>query len=157
MTENTLNASRQPESEAQAPAQDRLALFEEAVRRLRNGETSTAAFSTWLEEVAAQMAERQRHLHEIYASLPPELEGAFVNEAQVGFRGIELYLTGIEHLRAYVSSEVDDLLEQAIEAMRKGNALILDAMRINRENREADDEASPLDEPDEPSAEDDKP
>lgn len=147
MTDNTLNAPRLPESDAEGHARDRLAMFEQAVRRLRSGETSAAAFSTWLEEVAAQMAERQRHLHEIYASLPPELEGAFVTEAEVGFRGIGLYLKGIEHLRAYVKNEVDALLDQAVEAMRAGNALILDAMRINRENREADDEASPRDEP----------
>lgn len=157
MTENTLDASRQPEDETAAPARDRLALFEDAVRRLRNHETSTAAFSTWLEGVAAQMAERQHHLQEIYASLPPELEGAFMREAEVGFRGVTLYLKGIEHLRDYVKREVDHLLDHALEAMRAGNILIVDAMRINRENREADDEASPLDEPNEPAGDEETP
>lgn len=132
----------------EAPSRDRLALFEAKIAQLRSGVISVTEFGAWLEEMAAQMAERQRQLQEIYSSLPPELEGAFGDEAQVGFKGISYYLTGVEHLRAHVVAPNDALLDRALEAMREGNRLIVEAMQINRDNRETDDdESSPLDEP----------
>lgn len=157
MAENPVETSQQVCNESSAPARDRLAMFEEAVAQVRSGETSVDGFSVWLEEMAAQMAERQRHLQEIYDALPPELAGAFVEEAEVGFQGITLYLDGIAHLRAYARQPQDELLDRALTAMRAGNALIVNAMHINRQNREAEDETSPLDEPDETTPDDETP
>jgi len=130
-----------------SPSRDRLAVFEDQIARVRSGALSPYEFGTWLEEMAAQMAERQKQLQEIYSSLPPELEGAFGDEARVGFEGVSFYLTGVEHLRAYVLAPNEALLDRALDAMHEGNRLIIEAMQINRDNREADDEPSPLDEP----------
>jgi hypothetical protein len=142
-----LDASSEEPRDGETAARERLAMFEDSVARLRRGEWNVEAFAEWLEEIALQMAERQQQLQQIYLSLPPELEEVFLEEVEIGFRGIGLYQTGIQSMREFVRTREDDLLDRALESMRAGNGLILEAMRINRTNREAEEvDSSPLDE-----------
>ncbi len=126
---------QQTASEEEQPSgHDRLRQFEEAVDNVRNGAWSLEQFDKFLHDINEVLTAKEREIHDI--AIPEEASAEFKEELEIGFSGIALYNQGIAQMMKYVTTGEEKYLDSGISYVRKGNERILEAMRVNRENRD---------------------
>ncbi len=103
------------------------------VEELQAGQVTLDAFTRYLEELTEELTARAQSIHEDLEAYRQDN----ADEVEAGLDGVEKYEAGVSELWAYTQDLEPSHLEQGLLLVWDGNMRIVEAMRINRENREA--------------------
>lgn len=122
-------------SQAPPETHDRLLQFRDACEKVSSGEWTDDAFTTFLDQVAEMVAQREAQARDL--EIPAEAFEEFRLEIEAGFAGIERFSTGITTLRAYLIDRDPSHLDEGLEIIREGSDALNRAVQLNYENRRA--------------------
>lgn len=120
---------RLPEEVDPPPVDDRLRDVRGAVERFEQGESSEEEFLAFLDEMAAELAQKEQGLLEL--DLSEDLQEFMREELEAGLEGIGGFQEGLEVLRSF---EPEDLAH-GLAMVEAANERLNEALRLNRENR----------------------
>jgi hypothetical protein len=128
-------ADRRPSLEIDYEAtRGRYNQFKNASEMARSGQWTPVQFSKFMEDISAFLAKKSQEIMELIQTTNYVQDGG-ADEVQVGLSGIEIFERGMEEMYHYSQDQESEHLEQGLRMIWEGNQLILEAMRINRENR----------------------
>lgn len=122
----------QPDAEA---ATSRYRIIRARVEDLRNGQITLDQFADFLRETSDILAACSQDIYDNIEASGYYAENA--EEVDMGLAGVQGYESGLNELWQYVEDGDATHLEQGLLTIWDGNQRIIEAMRINRQSREA--------------------
>jgi hypothetical protein len=108
--------------------------FKNASEMARSGQWTPEQFKKFMEDISSFLAKKAQEIVELIQQTNYTADGG-EEEVSVGMQGIEAFEKGMEEMYHYAEDLDPEHLEQGLRMIWEGNQLILEAMRINRENR----------------------
>ncbi len=105
------------------------------VEALRAGELSHDDFRYWLDELLTEMLERGRGILAFMQESEYWKENQ--EEVETGLKGVESFEAGLYEIATYFEDLNEAHLDEGLQLCWAGTEKIVDAMRINRQNRES--------------------
>jgi len=106
-----------------------------AVEQLQAGAMHLEDFACWLEQTSATLAQKARGIMDTIEECHYWQDGA--EEIEMGLSGVQSFEAGLGELWQFTQDQDPGHLELGLVQIWEGNTRIVEAMRINRESRQA--------------------
>lgn len=110
---------------------DRLRQVEVLVAEVRTGQRPPEDFASRLRDLLGAIEEQEQKIRRI--EVPAEALEGLKEELGAGFRGIARFRDGLQRLLAWGGEA--SVLDEGLGMVREGNAMLNEAVRLNRANR----------------------
>lgn len=125
-------ASTRPDGEAST---SRYRQIRQRCEEVQGGQITLAEFITYLQDLSNILTTRAQAIYDNFQATDYWAENG--DECEIGISGVESYEAGVNELWAYVEELDPERISNGLVMIWEGNQRIIEAMRINRENREA--------------------
>lgn len=102
---------------------------------MQRGRITAEQFSAYLQELSNILTQRAQAIYDNFEATDYYAENG--EECDIGVSGVQSYEGGVNELWQFLEDGDPDHLSNGLVQIWEGNQRIIEAMRINRENREA--------------------
>lgn len=110
--------------------------FKNASEMARSGQWTSAQFKKFMEDISSFLAKKAQEIVELIQTTNYTSDEGGTEEVNVGMQGIDAFEKGMEEMYHYSEDLDPEHLELGLRMIWEGNQLILEAMRVNRTNRQ---------------------